>query len=118
MDMNHTLVTPDRCLDGDKCSIRCNLFVRAKAQLSYLKESCKRVRYSSTLPPSILTSIFTTSAMRRSRSVPEAVSTALFAASSQDFALVPITSVTLYTESADLPSLAIIFPFYFLLRFK
>ena len=64
-------------------------------QLPYLKDSCNRVRYSSTLPFSIFTSVFTTSAMRRSRSVPEAVSTAFFAASSQDFVLVPITSVTL-----------------------
>jgi hypothetical protein len=47
------------------------------------------------LPSSILTSIFTTSAMRRSRNVPAAVCTALFAASSHDWALVPITSVTL-----------------------
>ena len=60
-------------------------------QLSYLKDNCKRVRYSRTLPFSIFTSIFTTSAMRSSRSVLEAVSTAFFAASSQDCALVPIT---------------------------
>ncbi len=41
------------------------------------------------------TADLTTSAMRRSRSVPAAVCTAVFAASSQDCALVPITSVTL-----------------------
>src|SRR6201981_3128980 len=78
-------------------------------QLSYLKDICNRVRYSSTLPSSIFTSIFTTSAIRRSRNVPAAVATAFFAASSQDCALVPITSVTLYTESVDLSCLAIMF---------
>src|SRR5207249_5866753 len=78
-------------------------------QPSYLKDSCNRVRYSITLPSSIFTSSFTTSAMRRSRSVPAAVWTALLAASSQDCALVPITSVTLYTESVDLFCLAIMF---------
>jgi hypothetical protein len=50
--------------------------------------------------------------MRKSRSVPAAVSTAVFAASSQDCALVPISSVTLYTDSADLSFVAIMFAFY------
>src|SRR6185503_8996127 len=62
---------------------------------SYLNDNCNRVRNSVTLPSSIFTSIFTTSATRRSRSVPAAVCTAVFAASSQDRELVPITSVTL-----------------------
>jgi hypothetical protein len=39
-------------------------------------------------------SSFVTSAMRRSRSVPAAVCTAFFAASSHEFVLVPMTSVT------------------------
>jgi hypothetical protein len=53
------------------------------------------VRKAVTLPASTFMSIFTTSAMRRSRSVLAAVSTALAAASSQDFVLVPMTSTTL-----------------------
>jgi hypothetical protein len=60
-------------------------------QLSYLKDNATRARYARTLPSSTFMSNFTISAMRRSRSVPAAVSTAFFAASSQDFVLVPIT---------------------------
>jgi hypothetical protein len=59
-------------------------------QLSYLKDNATRARYARTLPSSTFMSNFTISAMRRSRSVPAAVSTAFFAASSQDFVLVPI----------------------------
>jgi hypothetical protein len=68
---------------------------RQVSQLSYLKDSSTRARYACTLPSSTFMSIFTISAMRRSCSIPAAVSTAFFAASSQDFALVPITSTTL-----------------------
>src|SRR5262249_53572453 len=64
-------------------------------QLSYLKDNATRARYACTLPSSTFMSNFTISAMRRSRSVPAAVSTAFFAASSQDFVLVPITSTIL-----------------------
>jgi hypothetical protein len=64
-------------------------------QLSYLKDNATRARYARTLPSSTFMSNFTISAMRRSRSVPAAVSTAFFAASSQDFVLVPITSTIL-----------------------
>ncbi len=49
------------------------------------------------MPFSILTSWETTSAIRRSSSVLLARSTATFAASSHDFSLEPITSMTLYT---------------------
>src|SRR5262245_10932906 len=66
---------------------------------SYLKESWTRVRKATTFPPSTLMSILATSAMRRSRSDLEAVSTALRAASSQDVVLVPMTSITRYTPS-------------------
>src|SRR6266571_7567785 len=65
------------------------------SQLPYLKDNSTRVRYAFTLPCSTFKSCFTTSAIRRSRSVPDAVSTAFFAASSHDFVLVPITSTTL-----------------------
>src|SRR5258708_24567526 len=113
--MNHTLVTPDRRLDGDKCSIR---LVRPREgfQLSYLKDNCKRVRYSKTLPFSIFTSIFTTSAMRRSRSVLEAVLPPFFSPSFPDCALVPLTSVFFYTDFRRFACLAIMpsFSFYFL----
>src|SRR6185437_9130237 len=64
------------------------------SQPSYLNESCSRVRYASTLPFSILTSSFVTSAIRRSRSDLLAVSTALRAASSHDVSLLPTTSMT------------------------
>src|SRR5260370_36625081 len=96
MDINHTLVTPDRRLDGDKCldSMQ-RVRPREGFQLSYLKDNCKRVRYSRTLPFSIFTSIFTTSAMRSSRSVPEAVSNAFLSARCQDLARVPVSSVIL-----------------------
>src|SRR6185437_10761132 len=46
------------------------------------------------------TSCWTISATRRSRSVFAALSTATFAAFSQDSVLVPISSITLYTFSA------------------
>ena len=49
---------------------------RAVRQPSYLNDNCSRVRYASTLPPSILTSSLVTSATRRSRSDLPAVSTA------------------------------------------
>src|SRR6266567_3035903 len=84
---------------------------RLRDQLSYLKDNATRVRYAATRPFSTFTSSFTISATRRSRSVLEAVSTAFLAASSQEVELVPITSVILYTESADLSFLAIMFPF-------
>src|SRR5260370_30890582 len=86
---------------------------RESFQLSYLKDNCKRVRYSRTLPFSIFTSIFTTSAMRSSRSVLEAVSTAFFSASSQDSALVPITSVIFYTDFVDFSFFALMLPFFY-----
>src|SRR6185437_13818526 len=47
-------------------------------QLSYLKDNATRARYARTLPSSTFMSNFTISAMRRSRSVPAAVSTAFF----------------------------------------
>src|SRR5437762_14215539 len=97
---------------GETDPVRSDRALVRPDQPSYLKDSCNRVRYSVTLPSSIFTSIFTTSAIRKSRSVPAAVCTAVFAASSQDWALVPMTSVTLYTDSVDLSLLAIIFPFY------
>src|SRR6266513_715823 len=81
---------------------------------SYLKDNCTRARYAVTLPFSTFRSVFTTSATRRSRSVRAAVSTAFLAASSQDFVLVPMTSVTRYTESVDSVCLVITFPFYWL----
>ena len=62
---------------------------------SYLNESSTRVRYATTLPSSTFMSIFTTSAMRRSRRDFAAAATAFIAASSQDFVLVPITSTIL-----------------------
>ena len=52
-----------------------------RAQPSYLNESATRVRKAVTLPFSTLMSIFVTSATRRSRSEPAAVSTALRPAS-------------------------------------
>src|SRR5258708_32110557 len=67
------------------------------AHPAYLKDNCTRARYAVTLPFSTFRSVFTTSATRKSRSVRAAVSTAFLAASSQDFVLVPIISVTLYT---------------------
>jgi hypothetical protein len=51
-------------------------------QLPYLNDSCTRARYASTLPFLIVTSSFTISATRRSRSFPPAVSTAFLAVSS------------------------------------
>jgi hypothetical protein len=59
-----------------------------------LKDSETRARYATTLPFSIFMSSFETSAIRRSRSDFAAVSTAFFAASSHDVALVPMISVT------------------------
>src|SRR4051794_22838362 len=61
----------------------------------YLKESETRVRNAATFPFSTFMSIFVTSATRRSRSEPAAVSTALRPASSQDSALTPTTSTIL-----------------------
>src|SRR5712672_329804 len=86
--------------------------LKTRSQLPYLKDRRTRARYAFTLPFSTFRSVFTTSATRRSRSVRAAVSTAFFAASSQDFVLVPITSVTRYTESVDSVCLVITFPFY------
>src|ERR1051326_6323334 len=63
-------------------------------QAPYLNDSARRARNCVTLPFWILTSSFSISAMRRSRSVPAAVLTAFFAASSHDCALVPIPWVT------------------------
>src|SRR3981081_3005939 len=69
-------------------------------QPPYLKESDTRLRNAATFPFSTLISIFVTSATRRSRNEPPAVSTALRPASSHDFSLKPTTSPTLYTVSA------------------
>src|SRR5947207_5414666 len=82
---------------GDRSVLNEPLEVQAcsEFQLSYLKDSITRARYACTLPSSTFMSSFTISATRRSRSVLAAVSTAFFAASSQDFVLVPITSTTL-----------------------
>ena len=60
---------------------------------SYLKESATRVRKAVTFPSSTFISILVTSATRRSRSEPAAVSTAMRPASSQDFSLTPTTSI-------------------------
>jgi len=60
-----------------------------------LKESETRVRNAATLPSSTFMSIFVTSATRRSRSEPAAVSTAARPASSHDFSLTPTTSTIL-----------------------
>src|SRR2546425_6315382 len=64
-------------------------------QASYLKESDTRVRNAATLPFSNFMSICVTSATRRSRSDPAAVSTALRPASSHDLSLTPTTSTIL-----------------------
>ena len=61
-------------------------------QDSYLNESATRVRNAVTFPFSTLMSIFVTSATRKSRSEPAAVSTAFRPASSHDFSLTPTTS--------------------------
>ena len=61
---------------------------------SYLNESATRVRKAVTFPFSTLMSILVTSATRRSRSEPAAVSTAMRPASSHDFSLTPTTSIT------------------------
>ena len=55
---------------------------RVRPQASYLKESATRVRNPATLPFSTFISILVTSATRRSRNEPAAVSTALRPASS------------------------------------
>src|SRR5262249_5772121 len=65
------------------------------SQASYLKESDTRVRNAATLPSSTFMSICVTSATRRSRSEPAAVSTALRPASSHDLSLTPTTSTIL-----------------------
>src|SRR5439155_17541432 len=67
---------------------------------SYLKERFRRARYRASLPSSTVTSSLTTSATRRSRSDPAAVSIAAWAAFSHDSVLVPTSSVTRYTLSA------------------
>ena len=65
---------------------------RLRPQASYLKESATRVRNPATLPFSTFMSILVTSATRRSRNEPAAVSTALRPASSHDVSLTPTTS--------------------------
>jgi len=71
-----------------------NTYDRGEHQPSYLNDSESRVRNWTIWPPSSsLTSSLVTSAILRSRSVLEAVLTALRAASSQELALVPMTSV-------------------------
>jgi signal transduction histidine kinase len=62
--------------------------------VSYLKERATRVRNAVTFPLSTFISILVTSATRRSRSEPAAVSTALIPASSHDVSLTPTTSIT------------------------
>src|SRR5258708_5823011 len=84
------------------------------AHPSYLKDNCTRARYAVTLPFSTFRSVFTTSATRKSRSVRAAVSTAFLAASSQDFVLVPIISVTLYTAFVACACFGMC-PFFYLL---
>src|SRR5690349_17231857 len=61
---------------------------------SYLKDRLTRARYATTLPSSMTRSVLVTSATRRSRNVRAATRTALAAASSQEFLLVPTISVT------------------------
>jgi hypothetical protein len=73
---------------------------RSSDQDSYLNESATRVRNASTFPFSTLMSILVTSATRRSRSEPAAVSTARRPASSHDCSLTPTTSTIRYTLSA------------------
>src|SRR5437899_9574297 len=87
------------------------------AHPSYLKDNCTRARYAVTLPFSTFRSIFTTSATRKSRSVRAAVSTPFRAASSQDFVLVPIISVTLYTAFVACACFGMLCPFFYLLWF-
>src|SRR6266446_4527216 len=82
---------------------------------SYLKDNCTRARYAVTLPFSTFRSVFTTSATRKSRSVRAAVSTAILAASSQDFVLVPIISVTLYTAFVACACFGMLCPFFYLI---
>ena len=60
---------------------------RLRPQALYLKESATRVRNPATLPFSTFMSILVTSATRRSRNEPAAVSTALRPASSHDVSL-------------------------------
>src|SRR6266536_6270722 len=85
------------------------------AHPSYLKDNCTRARYAVTLPFSTFRSVFTTSATRKSRSVRAAVSTAFRAASSQDFVLVPIISVTLYTAFVGCACFGMLCPFFYLI---
>jgi len=65
------------------------------SQASYLKESETRVRNAATFPSLTVMSIFVTSATRRSRNEPAAVSTAFRPASSHEFSLTPTTSTIL-----------------------
>jgi hypothetical protein len=67
---------------------------RSSSPVSYLKEIPSLTRNEVTPPFSMVRSWRTTSAMRRSRTVFAAVSTALRAAASQDSVLTPITYVT------------------------
>ena len=68
---------------------------RVVGQASYLKERETRVRNAATFPSSTFMSSLVTSATRRSRSEPAAVSTAIRPASSHDFSLTPTTSTIL-----------------------
>src|SRR5258708_36546964 len=88
------------------------------AHPAYLKDNCTRARYAVTLPFSTFRSVFTTSATRKSRSVRAAVSTAFLAASSQDFVLVPIISVTLYTAFVACGFFGILRFFFFFFLFS
>src|SRR5258705_135374 len=66
----------------------------SRLQASYLNDKDTLARYATTLPSSIFMSSLQTSATRRSRNDLAAVSTAPFAASSQEIGLVPMISVT------------------------
>src|ERR1700736_2714092 len=68
---------------------------------SYLKDSRSLVLNTPPPPSSTCRSCSTTSATRRSRSDLRAVFTAVTAASSQDWVLVPMTSMTRYTLTAS-----------------
>ena len=95
--LNSELAAGIRWVQGaKKLGVRLGNWLTAEPiQPSYLKDSKTRVRYSLILPFSTFMSILTTSAMRKSRTVLAAVSTALPAASSHDCVLVPMTSMTL-----------------------
>jgi hypothetical protein len=82
-------------LDGEASRCGCP-DQRRTCYSSYLKDSATLVRNAVTLPSSTFTSIFVTSAMRKSRKDFAAVSTARFAASSQDTVLTPTTSTIVW----------------------